>query len=301
MKGQLELSYQWIFVLLAGGTFLIMFFLLFKSCSQQGDERTQASTIKAQAAIINAAAWQTGERNRSFDASASCTGGTLTIAKGGASALITVPAFLSPQLTRSLIVTREISLSAPGTPELPFGNAVYVIDQTTHYYMLKDAAERYRMIAALVPVNVVERNDPLPGDAVVGSFDPLDGRQGRYGVSFGADDITFYVNDGDGLRPFKTVAAQGEFLQAGALIAANPETFSCTKGQLVKRASYLQSLYSDRLGALTGADCASMLSETKSYLDQTAPQLLLSPRSQEAQRLLSYQQTLHGMGCPVIG
>jgi hypothetical protein len=302
MKGQLEISFQWLYVLLAGGAFLVMFFFVFRACTQQGDERMQVGALRTQAASLNSFSWQLGERNITLDANAACIGGSLLLTKEDTSSSLNGPIFLSPKLAKSTSSTKEFVLSMPGVPALPLGNIEYVIDQSTQYYILTDAGQKYKEITAILPqVRTIAPSASIPADAIVASYDSLSGKSGRYGISFTDDEIIFYSRTSNGLQEVRRIKSSGAPLRAGALIAATPESYSCTKDQIVKRASYLQNLYSRRIGALPESDCTPTLIEANNTLTQATPLSLLDPDSQSAQRVLLYQQTLNGMGCPVIG
>lgn len=299
MKGQLEISFQWIFVVLAGGAFLVIFFLLFRSCTNQGDEQVQASVLKYQAATINGAVWQPGEKSSTLDAIPACAGGTPTLNKNDLALPITVPAFLSPTLGKTTIVTKEIALSAPATPTLPLGNVLYGIDLSTNYYVVKDSDEKYKELIAFLPQ--VKAADTIPDDAIVASYRPFTTEDGKYGVSFTEEQVTFYSKGPSGWVEVKTVPAAGIVLQAGALIAADPVIFGCAKEQLVRRVTYLQTLYSARISALPASDCTPTLAAANTVLSRSAATDLLNPDSQNSLQLVRYQQALNGMRCPVIG
>jgi hypothetical protein len=302
MKGQLEVSFQWVYVLLAGGAFLVMFFFIFRACTTQGEDRIQTSALTVQTQSLNAIVWRAGEKNITLDSIPVCAGGTLTLTKDGKSLQLNAPAFLSPKLGKSTAVTKEVALQASGTPALPFGNVVYVMDQSTPYYVIMDANQQYKEITTLLPqVKTLTAESVIPANAIVASYGSLNGKGGKYGVAFTDDEIIFYAKGSSGLQEVRRLSGAGAFLRAGALIAATPELYSCAKDQAAKRASYLQALYSERIGELPESDCTQTLLEANQTLARAAPTAFLDGTSPDATKLLLYQQALNGMGCPVIG
>jgi hypothetical protein len=103
-RGQVEPSFQWIFVLIAGAVFLAIFLFAFKSCTQTGQERMQSHGVKSAALRISGDAWKP-EFNDSVtmpQVSVSCPANAtiiLTPRADGAQVsapLDRVPAFLPP-------------------------------------------------------------------------------------------------------------------------------------------------------------------------------------------------------------
>jgi hypothetical protein len=302
MKGQLEVSFQWVYVLLAGGAFLVMFFFIFRACTTQGEDRIQTSALTAQTQALNAVVWQTGEKNMTLDAIPVCAEGTLMLTKDDKSLQLNAPAFVSPKIGKSTAVTKEVALHASGIPALPFGNVVYVIDQSTPYYIIVDADQQYKEITTLLPqVKTLAAESVVPANAIVASYESLSGKGGKYGVTFTDEEIIFYAKSSNGLQEVRRLTGAGVFLRAGALITATPETYSCAKDQAAKRAGYLQALYSERIGELPESECTQTLLEANQALARAAPTAFLDVTSSDATKLLLYQQALNGMGCPVIG
>lgn len=143
-RGQLEISFQWIYVLIAGGSFLVLFFFIIKGCSDSGTAAASASSLKTAATALTGIAWQTGTRmNMTMpEAEVICPAGSLSLSNGeNVVSMDRLPAFLPPSVGgRTRIITSEVTLARSQIPAIPLGSVLYGIDENTRYLLVTDGS-----------------------------------------------------------------------------------------------------------------------------------------------------------------
>ncbi|HIH24704.1 TPA: hypothetical protein HA251_06750 [Candidatus Woesearchaeota archaeon] len=143
-RGQLEVSFQWIYVLIAGGAFLFLFLFLIKGCSDSETAAASAGSLKNAATALAGIAWQTGARmNMTMpDAQVICPASSLSLSNGdNVASMDRLPAFLPPSVGgRTRIITTEVMLARSQTPAIPLGSVLYGIDENTRYLLVTDGS-----------------------------------------------------------------------------------------------------------------------------------------------------------------
>jgi hypothetical protein len=327
MKGQLEVSFQWVYVLIAGGAFLLMFFFVFKSCTESGDERAQGMSVRATANAISLAAWQEGSVNFTFAADVSCVGDVLTLQalEGTArSQLDQVPAFLPPRLAgKSNVVTREVALTQTGVPSIRLGNVVYALDERTRYYVQRSHETRLKHVLGNSPSIIYVdsfSNLQVPGgvETVVLVGDNLPAvtlpqtKAKVYGVTLSEPQAIFYTASNDRLGSPKVELYTGDYMMVGAVVAARPQTYRCAKENFARRTGAVLGIYHTRNENLAidfqnipdprTQVCIEPLMRANllifNLIDGRSARL--DDLSTATTPLMTHQRTLQGLGCPVI-
>ncbi len=144
-KGQMESSFQWVYVIIAGGSFLLIFFMLFRSCSSAGEIKQDAQAITATATALSSVGWQSNlQKNFSVpEVSVLCPVGSLTLHSTGAKSIDKpidrVPIFFSSNMGGLLrVIMRNISIDMGSSGSISYGTVGYAIDANTYYFLIKD-------------------------------------------------------------------------------------------------------------------------------------------------------------------
>lgn len=317
-RGQLESAFQWIFVVLAGGAFLVFFFVLLRGCTQQGEERVQGLSLQAASEFLESQAWQEESTTRVTLPSASvyCPAGTVTLSTERAQAgLSGLPGFISPSIGgRSTVLTKPVRLH----DELPIGNVIYVMDGSTYYLVIVDSRGGYGLLeetgaenivrvplddirdpdrlAARVPrsartvILVTDKNAGYISNADVSGIDADTSVLGVHA----ADSASFYERRDGAMRPVARLPAVHELLALGAAVSGDPALYRCGHAHFTARAERLAQVYSERAAELAqeAPRCADLLLE--------AEQRLGGELFSEGRRLASLQSSLLQRSCPVI-
>jgi hypothetical protein len=331
----------------------LLFFLIIRGCMSTNELQTDAGSLKAASLAFGGLAWQTQTiTNLTMPAAkVSCPATAVSlISDKGAVSMDRIPVFLPPEVGGRLrVVIKEITLSRTNTPAVPLGSALYGIDDNTYYYLLSDsgASAAGRVSAILNSPNVRTRQsgqlslERLPRTAksiVLVRFDDLPFPTGIswpagakvYGVrlkvpSGGIGVVTFlelHSNTWDQAGPLREYA--GDYLMAGAVVAAQSGTYECAKNALAVRMRYLTRIYQLRSQHLFGLGPVELSNSCKDIHGQIAGrvpgpgnltpinnvsltpddvylQSLLGMQSTSVgPRLLEAQDNLYIMGCPVI-
>lgn len=331
-KAQFGISFQWIYVVLAGGAFLIMFLFLVRGCSQQSEQQIQGAGVVSAARQLDAMTWQgKTRRNITVQPAETVCSGTLTLQADDASATLDhVPAFLSPELSGALLVeTVPVELGAESASPLSLGSALYGFDSSTYYLVVRDPLGRQRDIIALLPernVRVIEPGDVslpdrlrLPETARTGIIVTTSGvdlrnailpdEPARYlGIAVQPQAavggiVRYYGREGASLDESDVVAYDGQDMLRGALAAAQEETYECAKDNFIRRARYLTLIYQNRTQELLGkSSCDAVLQRAHDDLaDINGKEDDAYLASLFSSRLVMHQVSLLDRGCPVIG
>ena len=335
MKGQLEISFQWIFVLIAGGTFLFLFIFALRSCTQSGDTRLQTTSVARAASIIGGAVWypQVNTTVQMPDVTASCPADTITLSTTSAnpvrSPLDQVPAFLPSRMKGTLrIVTKDVLV--PASPPIRLGSVLYAIDDHTYYFLISDGQNNQNRIVSVLGTgsnikvttlaNLAAQLATVPatGDSVVvvgfapwppQPF-PAAGSVAVHWVQFNdtLKKVTFRDRQPDGtLSGGGNDDFVGDFLVTGAVVTGNLPLYRCAKANLVTRIRYLLTIMGGRADALKAqsASCAAHLEDARVILNTL--NATTTTDSSMLQGLLTRgplsmkQQSLYENACPVIG
>lgn len=320
MKGQLDISFQWIYVIMAGGAFLILFLLIFKACTQGEERRSDAVTVRTAATMLSAAAWEPESlRNLTVEADVSCVGGVLTLSRGEVySQIERTPVFLPPRLDgRISTMVVPITHEADGTPAIAYGNVLYVIDENTHYYVFDGISVPGRNVHEIAATGAQAltalENEPVPEGAaaivIVSRETDLtsvrlpDTRAAAYGVNVDAGIVRFYGRSGNALALRNTTTYQGDELMAGAIISGSAETYTCSKRNFAQRVRGITNIYAERATMLLASGQPAACNNELGVALQVWPAGLdddtLLSRIRDP-RLLTAQRTLHELDCPVI-
>jgi hypothetical protein len=316
MKGQLDIQFQWIYVIIAGGTFLLLFFFAFKACTASNDDRVEVAGVRTAASLMSNAVWEPASpesvRNVTIHAQASCVAGTLTLTQGDSSAQIQrTPAFIPPLLSgRSSFIVRSFAYEADGIPGIGYGNILYIYDENTYYYTLD-----YPMPGSSATTREGFRDIDVPSGAktlvlVTGSAESLQGLQvprttaSVYAVAAKPDGtIDFYSRNGQTLERKGGATYAGDEMRLGAMIAATPGNYQCAKANFVQRARDIAKIYVARSTRLVDEGlpqaCADQHALAIDILGRQMDddQFIAALRDR---RLMDGQMTLNALDCPVI-
>jgi hypothetical protein len=312
MKGQLEISFQWIYVVIAGGAFLLIFFLVFKGCVEAGEQQAQVSNVRTAANAIGTQSWQEGARNITLNADVSCVGGVLTLrSNDAASQLEQVPAFLSPLLHgQSLLITEEVNLEQYGTPSIRLGNVLYGIDRNTRYYIVRDAGNRHERLAEHVAAPNIKTVDSFAsitdvpsttnGVVIVAWSAPPPTLQVPdvpvYVLWVRSDtEIEFRTYDG-GYTIAGTSSYGGDYMLAGAMVSGRKSSYDCSKQNFYKRTRDVLDVYARRNQAIL----PQVPESCRQQLQQADPLLRGDIEALFSSNIMRIQAALNSMSCPVV-
>lgn len=323
-RGQLESPFQWVFVILAGGAFLVFFFILLRGCTQQGEERIQGLSLQAASMRLQSAAWNPDSTTRLSipESTASCPAGILTLHTDDSQvSLERTPAFLPPLLTGGISAfTRRVSLGS----EIPIGNVLYGLDDGTYYLVVVDSRGGYPLLENLEHENIIrvrldDLDDPdllaeeVPGGAktviIVTDENPGYIRNAAVGgmpedvLVLGVavtDSVNFYRRSGAEMEAVSRLPLEHELLGLGAVISGEPMLYRCARGAFELRALRLAALYKDRAEDLS----ADISSASCAVTYERAVELLgtddLGQLFDKGEQLASFQNSLLQRSCPVI-
>ncbi|MBR9700257.1 hypothetical protein GOV11_00120 [Candidatus Woesearchaeota archaeon] len=155
-RGQLGQSFQWIFVIVAGGAFLVFFAMLFRTCAQIGDEQIKGINIYSVSEKLQSGAWKgdTVEVVTIEESLASCPADSVTIIGGGQAApMDRAPVFIPPALGGEMtIVTRRAEIARNTESPIIIGGVVYAFDQDTYYIVVQDIQQQeWRKLIDILP------------------------------------------------------------------------------------------------------------------------------------------------------
>ncbi len=336
-RGQLESSFQWIFVLIAGGAFLFLTVVLFRSCTQHGEAAASGAVAGDLASQLESLAWQ---QETYANASAegvrfSCVGDVLTVSSGDASSPIgEASVFLPPEMHGTLrMATRQLSLSAQGSPEIALGSALYGVDDGTYYLVLRDAGTDpvdlegiFGLSANIVSLDAADVSDPaklaarVPQTArAVVLVSPTTAYVANAGISrlppgaalravvISSGQAQFYDTQGDTMRAIARMPAEDPMLALGAAVSSSPDAYACARSRLIDRARRLTRIYELRAASLSRepslSQCATALNDTSALLAQIDAKNgtdYLGAVLGAERTLSSMQSSLRSRSCPVI-
>jgi hypothetical protein len=329
--GQVESSFQWVFVLLAGAVFITFFFMLIRGCVQQGEERTQGLSLDASSLLLERTAWQPdGEVDLAISPSdVSCRSGVLTLSSpNGASPIDRAPAFLSPTLSGQLhAVVRRVEIRQQGVPPIPLGSALLGFDDQAYYLVATDATGGYPEFEALVPSASLRRvgsdalSDPIrlaaalpktartaiivsdSGDGLVrnAAVSAIPDSVRVLGVSITEGSASFFSRAGGAMVAVRELPAEHPLLAIAAAVCGDPALYACSHAQLEDRALRLAALYEARALAiadnLEGSACEPMLRDAAGILNSSEDLAALLASGRD---LSGVQFALVSKSCPVI-
>lgn len=338
-RGQTESSFQWLFVLIAGGILFLLFGVLIRSCTQAGPSSAEGLALSSVEQKISSAAWQGESQIEIFlpEAEVVCPSqGSLTfIGPTQQASVDDVPVFISPGIGGEATLKSSPLLLQQSDVPIVLGTAVYVIDHTTAYLFVQDRENRVAELVAAVPsprtkiidasrlqylaaeipdgssrVVVIALQDGLLGNAdLTGVDEEID----VFGIvllptSASGGSIRFFSHQANAFRE----SARGQYpnavLGVGAIISGNSEMYSCGEHVVAKRTRLLTELYASRANALgessLDAVCIGYLNDAKTIFSQALEQdedaAFLAALFSSAQRLTALQGALRAASCPVI-
>ncbi len=278
MKGQVGLSMNYIFVLMASLAFLIMFFFLIKGCTEDGTTRVEALGTAAATSRLQSLVFQ-GDTTANLSLQPSlvtCPGGTLTLRTDRASNSIDrTPVFLPPEISGMTTVrTQEVLLGAETESPIPIGSVLYALDSNTYYLLVQDSQGNIQDVKKHLPqtqnvkiISSLNLNDPerlrVPKSADtlviahVGSEVNLanraipDAPERVLGVRLEPQTadvgiVTFYERDGEVLVQTKQEKYFTDYLGAGAVVTGTPENYVCGREAFGFRMRTLTQIYEQR-------------------------------------------------------
>lgn len=314
-KGQLGSSFQWIFVIIGGGVFLVFFFFVIKSCTDTGDDRIEAISLFSAGEKLKAAAWQGDTvQNISIEPSyVSCpTGSAVTLSTISGNTPVTLddaPVFLPPELSGRLsMVTRQVVIGENTESPMVLGGSVYGLDENTHYFIIQDIAGQYRKVYDLLPrtknIRLVFMDDVInpdsfktprsattavvvtPSTAVALEQVVLPDEPQRFlGVALdpvythGGGIVSFYTRNGDRLAKKASDIYVARQLGAGAAIAGSATNYKCANKAFTDRMRYTTLLYEARANELANTPEVNILCQAGL---NAATNILLTINSQQS-------------------
>jgi hypothetical protein len=334
-KGQLEVSFQWIFVLIAGAVFLFIFFFAIRACTNTGDARLQTTSVVRSASVLSGATWypQVNTSVTMPDVDVTCPAETLTISTRASNPmrgqLDRVPAFLPPRMSGpTRILTRDVAV--PASPPIRLGSVMYALDGRMQYLIVGSATEQARITNVLgaagniKPITMGQLNaelgaiPPTSTAVVVVTFatsPPMlniaaAGETPVYVVRIDdtAKTVSFSSRQSSGMLSAAVVEEfNGDLLAVGAAVAGRPDTYRCAKNNLITRSRYLSSVMADRATSLSTTElsdyCKERLIEASAELSaiKVAGDPILLQRLLTRNTLSAKQQALYENACPVVG
>jgi hypothetical protein len=322
MKAQVEASFQWIYVILAGGAMLVMFFFVLRSCTQTGGEQVSSSVLRSTGTVLSSSVWQEQtERNVTMpELSVICTAGTLTLSQGDAAfGLDNAPMFLSPELDgRTRLASKDLYLAT--TPTLRYGSVLYAISQQTQYYIFKDPALRHEKIAAVLGrsanvryidnVNqILATEDPI----VIVRFDSLSDQAAAaqrtsgkaYWLTITATELQFYEKQASAFVPTGKAPVVGDLFTAGAAVSGRFSLYRCSRANIAGRMQKATAVYAERSTKLSSDSADACKPKQAAAASELVTMQALDPDAYIARALSSTvlsdaQRYLYENRCPVI-
>jgi hypothetical protein len=329
-RAQLEVSFQWIFAIIAGSALLLFFVFAFRGCVQSGEERVSSTGLRAAVTQLRTDAWQPVNTTRVMPSvDVQCVpGGALTLTTRGdapmRSTLDNVPAFLSPTLSGSTrVVVKELFLPAaqPGDPRISLGSVLYAMSPDVQYYIIKDPAlqpalDILNIKQSTVNVKLVDNLDAVRSLTVPSSARAvvIVGAAVSKGnpkpASVPSDIEVYWVKVAlDKTTTFSTEAANGlpmplsvPELQAGAIVAGDIRTFTCSKSAVDQRTHFLAKLWLERIGALSSSSLMGVICKQKLEAARFPMPVMAGATNTlyVAPYIKNSQHDLYVSGCPVI-
>jgi hypothetical protein len=320
MKGQVEVTFHWMYVLIAGGAFLLIFFFAMRSCTQATEERADTLQIRSAASTISLLAWQPRVNTSLYlkGVQVSCPAGTLTLSSGQESTpLDQIPAFLSPELDGDVqFITQDLAIET--LPQIQLGNALYGIDQDTYYLIVRgQATNRLSEILSSRQVKQINEEDlaselravPLTAKAIVIASEHLPddniltiSETAVYWVAL-QQSLSFYERQGQRFSQTGTASYAGDELAAGAVVAAKVQSYRCAAASVATRARNVLLVAQERSKSMElSQSCQPHHARVQAELDELAAkkgvEYLASALSSST--LKSEQRALYEISCPVI-
>lgn len=338
-RGQTEPSFQWLFVLIAGGVLFLLFGVLIKSCAQSGSSTAEGLELSVVQQKISSDAWQ-GESLAEVmlpSAEVVCPeqGSMTFIGLTQQASVDDAPVFVSSGIGGSATMKSVPLFLQENDVPIPFGSIVYVFDHQTAYLFIQDRENKVAEIASSVlsPRKKIIDASRLPylsteipeGSlrvVVVAVQDGLLGNVDLTGVSEDVDisalvllptfvnggSIRFFSRSGNAFRESsRGQYASGE-MALGAVVSGKSTLYSCGERAIAKRARLLSNVYSSRSENLSRSSlespCVEYLHEASTILAQASEKNddaeFLNALFSSAQRLTALQGALRAASCPVI-
>ncbi|MDD9953875.1 MAG: hypothetical protein OXR66_06080 [Candidatus Woesearchaeota archaeon] len=317
MKGQLESSFQWIFVLVAGSIFLILFGLLARGCVQATETKTTGLSVSTAATRLTSLAWQpTLTTEVSLIGDLSCPAGTLTLTHDSATASIDAPTFLPPSLNgRSEIETQQLALTA--TPSIPLGNVLYAYDADTVYLILAQGTfEHGTVIPATAQDTLASHISSTTKTLVLltaagrgyienAALDSIPATVDVRGVAREGNEMIFFERRNGIMKSTGAIPYLHEALAIGAFVSADIRNFACARAEVIERMRALTVIYEQRtqmlLDRMPTNTCTQFLEAAQTLLEEMNTKnnaayidAVFAPELPAQQSALTYAS------CPVI-
>jgi len=311
-RGQQEATFQWVFALLAGGVFFVMFFLAFKGCAETSTEATGTLGLKAAKEKLATMAWEpdTTTSMTLSQVAVTCPAGVITLSSQATQpqTLDYVPVFLPPFLDGKIVtVSKQLALVQEGTPSIPLGNALYAIDESVLYLVTDQAVfdTVQRVLGSHKTIVVVDEEPTSVKDYAVPSHIktlviveegivlnsvPPQTTAKVYGIVVELDDVgsggvigfakrtsAGHWENIDGQNP--RMKYFDEYQLVGAIISGKKPTYACTRKVLVDRMRILTKIYEKRLKKMSGDNSFDppdgLLKDCKPHVDKALGLLYL--------------------------
>jgi hypothetical protein len=316
-KGQLETSYQWIFVLLAGGAFLLMFGFGIRGCAQTGELAAQSGDLRYVARTLSLTAWQPNTYvNISFPETRVSCQGTIILSTADDNPvrqnLDGVPAFLSTELEGpTRIVTSEILFST--TPKISTGTVLYGLDEDTTYIIVKSGTlgqelsgknvlfvDSTGVAAAVAKVDgpVIVASTAVPDSSVLTASSSVTWVQ----IDPVLNTVKFSKQQSTGFGVAQQSAYFGSAMLSGALVAGEKSLYECGKKNAIARTRVVLRVAQERAEKLsrTPGTCGPLLLDVSNKLKVLETNIDDDLFMKDANTILQQQRVLYERGCAVI-
>lgn len=329
MRGQVESSFQWVFVLIGGAVFFGLFFVLIRACVDSGESRAQGISLALAASMLEEGAWQgTSSSSRAVQpAAVSCAGGSSIVlsSERQSATLDRAPVFLPAGIGGVLgIASAQVGIQR-GDAVMRLANVLYAHDEDTYYLVIPgedgkrlDLGPNARELGDVGNPDEVARLVPggaraaiiVSGGAIDLAHVDVSGIPQAVrvtGVMLGEGQAAFYTRSGGRLVQGERLPYQAEELALGAAVTGDPGLYTCGKAGLAMRMRYVTVVHQTRAAALkgiSGPNCGGLLSDAETMLREINAQATddeyLTALFGNAYRLASLQSALRAASCPVI-
>ena len=287
-RGQIEITFNWIYIVIAGAVILLFFFSLVVKQKQVSEERLSGEVVQIMSSILAGAGVSEDTKNF-IDASGladytlyfSCDAGVSEFGIKDSPARTqnrVDPLFAPHEIRSSQIVTRSLPYTLP----FKVMDFLFVIPSNIKYYIVGNDAEfvneflistegtdKVRIERAYVPdfqqiepeenlqVRIIDVDgSSVPGTGIPGQLQSFHDKEVS-AVVFGANQVDFYQKKGTAWKklnkgPVRVISLGGERDAAkyAAIFSADDKLYWCNMGKAFKRLEYLTEVYDGKLQQL---------------------------------------------------
>ncbi len=276
-RGQIEITFNWIYIVIAGAVILLFFFSLVVKQKQISEERLSNEVVQIMSSILTGAG--VSEKTKNFiDASGladyilyfSCDAGISEFGikdKPARTQNNVDPLFAPKEIHSSRIVTWSLPYN------LPFKviDFLFVIPLNTKYYLIGNDAKfineflnstegiEREFLINLQEINPEENQQvriidtggsSIPGTMVPAQLQLLDDKEVSAIVFTGKNNIDFYQKKGDAWQKMNkdavriiSLAGERDAARYAAIFSADDQTYWCNMQKAFKRLEYLTEIY----------------------------------------------------------